>query len=72
MSLIYSDQIFYRFARRSLKFMDAYRKGLNGKWAAWAAKKYHGHRVLPEGWMDAWDKAKKDESETGKNAYLGM
>jgi hypothetical protein len=28
--------------------MDAYRKGLNGRQAAWAAKKYRGHRVTPE------------------------
>lgn len=28
--------------------MDAYIKGLNGAQAAWAARKYHGHRVLPE------------------------
>jgi hypothetical protein len=28
--------------------MDAYRKGLNGQQAAWAAKKYRGHRVIPE------------------------
>ena len=28
--------------------MDGYRKGLNGKQAAWELKKYHGHRVLPE------------------------
>ena len=28
--------------------MDAYRKGLDGKQAAWAAKKYRGHRVLPD------------------------
>jgi hypothetical protein len=32
--------------------MDGYRKGLNGKQAAWASKKYHGHRVLPEGIMN--------------------
>ena len=28
--------------------MDAYIKGLNGAQAAWAARKYHGHRILPE------------------------
>jgi hypothetical protein len=28
--------------------MDAYEKGLNGKQAAWASKKFRGHRVLPE------------------------
>ncbi|KIJ26761.1 hypothetical protein M422DRAFT_191802 [Sphaerobolus stellatus SS14] len=37
----------YRYANRSAKFMDAYMKGLNGTQAAWAAQKYHGHRVLP-------------------------
>jgi len=31
--------------------MDAYRKGLDGKQAVWASKKYHGHRVLPESIM---------------------
>jgi hypothetical protein len=40
--------IVHRYATRALRFMDAYRKGLNGKQAAWAAKKYHGHRVIPE------------------------
>ncbi|KAG2351188.1 hypothetical protein BDR07DRAFT_1245028, partial [Suillus spraguei] len=29
-----------KFATRSLCFMDAYRKGLNGKQAAFATKKY--------------------------------
>ena len=29
-------------------FMDAYEKGLSGKQAAWASKKYRGHYVLPE------------------------
>ncbi|KAG2758100.1 hypothetical protein P692DRAFT_201696756 [Suillus brevipes Sb2] len=32
-----------RFSTRSLRFMDAYRKGLDGKQAAWASKKYRGH-----------------------------
>lgn len=36
------------FATRSLRFMDAYHKGLNGKQAVWSAKKYRGHRVIPE------------------------
>ena len=36
-----------RYARCSQKFIDAYDKGLDGKQAAWAAKKYHGHGVLP-------------------------
>jgi len=37
--------------------MDAYMKGLNGWQAAWAARKYKGHRVLPESLMDDLDKA---------------
>ncbi|KAI0363303.1 hypothetical protein BV20DRAFT_1066469, partial [Pilatotrama ljubarskyi] len=32
---------------RSHGFMDAYRCGLNGKQAAWAANKSRSHRVLP-------------------------
>ncbi|OAX31722.1 hypothetical protein K503DRAFT_662916, partial [Rhizopogon vinicolor AM-OR11-026] len=37
----------HQFATRSLRFMDAYRRGLNGKQAARASKQYRGHRVLP-------------------------
>ena len=36
-----------RFANHSLWFMDAYDCGLNGRQAAWASRKYRGHRVLP-------------------------
>ncbi|KAI0371845.1 hypothetical protein BV20DRAFT_941233 [Pilatotrama ljubarskyi] len=35
------------FYTRAHRFMDAYHRGLNGKQAAWAAKKYSSHRVLP-------------------------
>ncbi|KAG0695329.1 hypothetical protein DFH29DRAFT_814300, partial [Suillus ampliporus] len=38
----------HRFSTRACRFMDAYSKGLNGKQAAWASKKYRGHRVLPD------------------------
>ena len=41
-----------RFATRSQRFMGGYWWGLNGKQAAWAAKKYGGHRVLPETIME--------------------
>ena len=37
-----------RFSTRSCRFMDAYERGLNGKQAAWASKKYSSHQVLPE------------------------
>jgi transposase len=33
------------FATRSIRFMDAYKHGLNGVQAAWAARKYRGHRI---------------------------
>ena len=37
-----------RFYVRSFWFMDAYRKGLSGAEAAWATKKYRGHRKIPD------------------------
>jgi hypothetical protein len=37
--------------------MDGYRRGLNGKQAAWASKKYRGHIVLPESIMRELEKA---------------
>ena len=37
--------------------MDAYAKGLSGKQAAWASKKYRGHRVLPETILNELEKA---------------
>ena len=45
-----------KFANRSRRFMDAYDRGLNGRQAAWAARKYRGHRILPEGIMLELDK----------------
>ena len=46
---------------RAHRFIDAYRKGLTGKGAAWAAKKYRGHRVLPESILREFDHAEKAE-----------
>ena len=37
--------------------MDAYRKGLNGRQAAWASKKYWGHRVFPGSIIEELNKA---------------
>ena len=45
-----------KFANWSRRFMDAYDRGLNGQQAAWVARKYRGHRVLPEGIMLELDK----------------
>ncbi|KAJ3507789.1 hypothetical protein NMY22_g16822 [Coprinellus aureogranulatus] len=38
-----------RFVNRSWRFMSAYRKGLTGKAAAWAVRKYKGHRAVSQG-----------------------
>ena len=46
-----------RFANRSARFMDAYRKGLNGPQAIWANRKYHGHQVLPNNIMETLEAA---------------
>ncbi|KAJ7108368.1 hypothetical protein C8R43DRAFT_905423 [Mycena crocata] len=46
-----------RFANRSMKFMDAYSKGLTGTQAVWAARKYSGHRVVPDSLMDDMEAA---------------
>jgi hypothetical protein len=50
---------------RSWRFIDAYTKGLDGKQAAWAAKKYKGHRVLPPGIMRDLDDATLQSSRQG-------
>ncbi|KAJ7249595.1 hypothetical protein C8J57DRAFT_1047638 [Mycena rebaudengoi] len=36
-----------RFVIRAHRFADAYRHGLDGAQAAWAARRYKGHRILP-------------------------
>ena len=36
------------FARKSWRYMDAYDKGLEGRMAEWAVKKYKSHRRLPD------------------------
>ena len=38
--------------------MDAYIKGLTGAQAAWAARKYSGHRVLPDNIFKELEEAK--------------
>ncbi|KAF9501342.1 hypothetical protein BDN71DRAFT_1380070 [Pleurotus eryngii] len=45
------------FASHSCHFMDAYSCGLNSCQAAWAAKKYCGHRILPESILDDLEKS---------------
>ncbi|KAJ7753133.1 hypothetical protein DFH07DRAFT_744590 [Mycena maculata] len=47
-----------RFANRSERFMHAYSVGLTGSQAAWAARKYRGHRTVPTHIMDDMEAAK--------------
>ncbi|KIK75611.1 hypothetical protein PAXRUDRAFT_172308 [Paxillus rubicundulus Ve08.2h10] len=51
----YQSAALSRYATRSRCLIDAYQKGLDGKQAAWAANKYHGHRVLPESILQELD-----------------
>ncbi|TFK84495.1 hypothetical protein K466DRAFT_496470 [Polyporus arcularius HHB13444] len=46
-----------RFFNRTQRFMDAYRKGLAGDGALWAAKRYSGHRTLPHNILAQFDEA---------------
>jgi hypothetical protein len=45
--------------------MDAYCKGLNGKQAAFAARKYRGHRTLP---LSIFDELEKVDMPLHKSA----
>ena len=36
-----------KFARKSWRYMGAYEKGLEGRIAEWAVKKYKSHHWLP-------------------------
>jgi hypothetical protein len=46
--------IIRRFYNRSFRFIDAYRKGLSVKAAAWCVKKQKRHRVISEEAMQAF------------------
>ena len=58
-SLHNSFNLSHSFATRARRFIDAYAKGLQGKGAAWAAKKYRGHRVLSESILAEFDEVEK-------------
>jgi len=36
-----------RFCNRSLRYVNAYAKGMNGREAAYATKLYRSHRAIP-------------------------
>lgn len=37
--------------------MSVYQQGLNGHQAAWASRKYRGHRIIPESILTDLEKA---------------
>ena len=41
-----------KFACKSLRYMDAYRKGLSVNAAEYAVKQYHSHRKIPTAILD--------------------
>ncbi|THU80339.1 hypothetical protein K435DRAFT_695885, partial [Dendrothele bispora CBS 962.96] len=53
---MYLFKFHIRFSTKTYHFMDAYAHGLNGRQAAWAASKYRGHCVLPDGIMAELEK----------------
>ncbi|CAG8607258.1 17279_t:CDS:2 [Cetraspora pellucida] len=44
-----------QYARKAFHYMDAYRKGLNGKAAEFAVKKYHSHHRIPDSVLNSID-----------------
>ena len=48
-----------RFFNRTMRFLDAYSKGLDGEAADWAVKKFRSHRTVSESIMAMWDVEKE-------------
>jgi hypothetical protein len=55
-----------RFARKSFRYMDAYRKGLYGHLAEFAVKKHHSHRRVPEKTLDKWEEEYEEHERKKK------
>jgi hypothetical protein len=53
-----------RFCNRTFRWMDAYRKGLSIKQAAWCVKKQKRHRTISKRVIDEWDNMQK-QGEAG-------
>ena len=58
----------HSFFNRSLRFMDTYRKGLTGVQAAWASRRYRGHRKLPDSIMAELDRVGLGEAVIDKDS----
>jgi transposase len=57
-----------RYCNRALRFIDAYRKGLSVKQAAWCVKKQSGHRTISETIMKEFDIVPENEGEVDELA----
>ncbi|KAI5823132.1 hypothetical protein K523DRAFT_287165 [Schizophyllum commune Tattone D] len=55
-----------KYVRRTMRFLDAYSKGLDGKAADWAVKKFRGHRVVSERIMAMWDEEENRRQCSGR------
>ena len=51
----YSINTIWRYYNRALRFIDAYRKGLSVKAAAWCVKKQRRHKTILEEAMQAFE-----------------
>ena len=45
-----------KFARKTWHYMDVYRKGIGGKLAEYAVKKYKSHRRVPDNILEELNK----------------
>ena len=57
-----------RFARKSWRYMDAYRHGLSGYLAEFAIKQYRSHRHLPIKNLEDWENEYKQKEKKETNA----
>ena len=58
-----AHSLFNGYANRCARFIHAYASGLNGPEAAWANRKYHGHRTLPPNMLLATKKWAQEAHE---------
>ncbi|KAJ7434373.1 hypothetical protein B0H11DRAFT_1715685, partial [Mycena galericulata] len=45
------------FCNRSLRYNDAYAKGLNGREAAYATQLFRSHRTIPNDYLEDFEKS---------------
>ena len=57
-----------KFAQKSLRFMDAYRQGLDGRLADYAVKKYKSHRRIPDDVILEAERLEQELAKEGREA----